>query len=508
MKTAKKFFAASLFFCMIFATQVSAQNITVEVNGTAVNFSDTQPALIEGRTMVPLRGVFEQMGFSVDWDANTSTALMSREGTIITVTIGDNFITANNERFFPDVPPQIINSRFMIPLRAVTEATGDDVAWDAATSTARITTAFAPVSVTALPGTTTITNNVNMPVTVNANVPQDVRDEISAWITATASIINYGNSGNPRLFDLPPGGTCGCGAGFTIAECSVRSLQTSWSTNNANDLRRQIQSLSAGGHNMAFWEMYRDFEDTIAEFGLEAVLEVFGAEGGGDFTDYILFTMGLGERWEGRGIIAWDMYRIGTLVSWGHVAGYIDRDEALRLMEPAVNVLRLNFSNWEEATANYLDGFIWWGRGQNVEMAESRLFNFRNVIPGIIPEIYNDELFNSPPTANLQRTFFPTAQTIVGRFEMVTEGSIVYEFSADGSYSLTLSGIGELMQFTGTYRVLEQGSVLLINQFLDLEGVREVLHFEDTIYIFLSADGSQLLFMNPYDGQTDIFSRR
>ena len=103
--------------------------IPVYVDGERVVFEDVQPMLVEERTLVPVRGVFEHMGFNVDWDPITYTAYLTRPGDVISIRRGDIFFTVNGVRNYPPVPPQIIDSRFMLPLRAVAEATGAYVYW-------------------------------------------------------------------------------------------------------------------------------------------------------------------------------------------------------------------------------------------------------------------------------------------------------------------------------------------------------------------------------------------
>jgi hypothetical protein len=501
MKALKKIVALFLAFSFLFAPQAFASSrIVVEVNGVAVRFSDAEPEIIDGRILVPLRGVFEQMGFTVEWDGSTSTATMRREGTVISVRIGDNFITANNLRIFPDVPPQILGGRFMLPLRAVAEATGDEVAWDAAASTARITTAshFTPIPPTGGTG--------NAEQTPNPNVPQSTSDEITQWITATTSMIALQNHGTPRLFDLASfSQQCGnCGRALTI--CAAATLRSSWSVNNANDLRRQINSLLTGGHDMRFWEEYTDLSELVEEFGRPALMSLLSA----DEAAIISLTLDTGDKWGNRGIIAWDMFRIGTLVSWGHVAGYIDRDEAISLMEPATNVLRLHFSSWQEATENYIDGYLWWSRGENTDVADLRLNSFRNVIPGLVPNIYNNALFDSPPIINSQRLSFPTQQNIVGRFAIDSTTSAGYQFNADGTLLHWANVRGEDLEYTGTYTLMGGGEIRLDFQFIDFgDGPEPMIgnigSFGD---FFISADGGGLVTMNRYTGEFYFYSRR
>jgi uncharacterized protein YkwD len=141
----KRFTALAICVAMLLALGIAgpvtayASGITVTIDGQRVHFVDVQPAIVQDRTMVPMRGVFEHMGFDVGWNNDTSTATLSGAGTYITVRIGDAFITVNGSPQFPEVPPQIVAGRFMLPLRAVAEASGANVGWDGATRTVLIT---------------------------------------------------------------------------------------------------------------------------------------------------------------------------------------------------------------------------------------------------------------------------------------------------------------------------------------------------------------------------------
>lgn len=114
------------------------RSATVLVNGSRVSFPDQQPLLKDSRTLVPARGVFEALGATVGWDDATETVTVSRGDTLVTLTIGQSFITVNGVQKAQDVPAQLINDRTMIPVRAVAEAFGCNVGWDDATYTVTI----------------------------------------------------------------------------------------------------------------------------------------------------------------------------------------------------------------------------------------------------------------------------------------------------------------------------------------------------------------------------------
>ncbi len=128
----KKFLAAAIAAVMMATPALAAQ---VQVNG---NIIDAQAVIVEGRTLVPVRGVFEQLGYTVDYDANTKTATLTRGSSVVSMTMGNIYFTVNGNQVTPEVPQQIIDSRFMLPLRAVGEAIGAKVDWDAETKTAII----------------------------------------------------------------------------------------------------------------------------------------------------------------------------------------------------------------------------------------------------------------------------------------------------------------------------------------------------------------------------------
>jgi len=115
-----------------------AQEIKVLVNGSTVTFD--QPPIIEnGRTLVPLRAIFEALGATVEWEQSTQTVTAVKDDITITLKIGDAFLTKNGERIALDVPAKIVGGRTLVPARAVAESFGADVQWDQATRTVTIT---------------------------------------------------------------------------------------------------------------------------------------------------------------------------------------------------------------------------------------------------------------------------------------------------------------------------------------------------------------------------------
>lgn len=94
--------------------------------------------IVNGKTMVPVRGVFEQLGFQVYWDSSTGTAYIVDEDTSIEITKGESNFYVNGSAVYPDVPQQVIGGSLYIPLRAIADSIGADISWNAEDKMAHI----------------------------------------------------------------------------------------------------------------------------------------------------------------------------------------------------------------------------------------------------------------------------------------------------------------------------------------------------------------------------------
>lgn len=127
-----------LFTVSTIGAEDTEQKIKVYLNGEYIQFSSQEPTVVERRTLIPLRGIFEKMGYSVSWDAKTKSCVISNDIQTITMRSGHKGMQVNEQAYMLDVPAQIINDSFMIPLRAVAECTGATVTWDAPTKSVYI----------------------------------------------------------------------------------------------------------------------------------------------------------------------------------------------------------------------------------------------------------------------------------------------------------------------------------------------------------------------------------
>lgn len=88
------------------------------------------PIIENGRTLVPVRAIFESMGATVDWDGKTKTVTGKTEDKTIILVIGDKIALVNDEKIELDVPAKIVNGSTLVPARFVAESLGAEVDWD------------------------------------------------------------------------------------------------------------------------------------------------------------------------------------------------------------------------------------------------------------------------------------------------------------------------------------------------------------------------------------------
>ncbi|MBO5733385.1 MAG: trypsin-like peptidase domain-containing protein [Clostridia bacterium] len=121
-------------------TIVSANtnDIKVVLDGQQIVF-DVQPQIIDGRTMVPMRKIFESLGAVVSWDESSKTASGKMGDIVVNVTIDSNVLFKNGVPKTLDVAPALIDGRTLVPARAIAESFDCVVEWIAETRTVKIT---------------------------------------------------------------------------------------------------------------------------------------------------------------------------------------------------------------------------------------------------------------------------------------------------------------------------------------------------------------------------------
>lgn len=104
------------------------QNVHVFVNGRQPAF-DVQPFIQNGRTMMPVRAIAEQLGLNVTWDPISRHVTFSNTQHSILLTIESNQALVDGTKVTLDVPAMINNGRTVVPLHFVSQSFGAAVQW-------------------------------------------------------------------------------------------------------------------------------------------------------------------------------------------------------------------------------------------------------------------------------------------------------------------------------------------------------------------------------------------
>jgi murein tripeptide amidase MpaA len=115
----------------------NVKEVNLVINNEKVSLSPSA-ILLNNRSMVPIRGVFEKLGASVSYNASAKSVTVKKDDTTVEVTIGSPTAYVNNQKVQLDTSPIIFNGRTMIPLRFVSEAIGASVKWNSVERTAYI----------------------------------------------------------------------------------------------------------------------------------------------------------------------------------------------------------------------------------------------------------------------------------------------------------------------------------------------------------------------------------
>lgn len=124
-------FLVMMFMCFISVTSVNAASSEVKVllDGRYLQL-DVPPQVINNRVMMPMRAVFEALNASVKWDDATLTiTALSENGDVVKLSIGNEYIYKNNKKVTIDSPPVSVNGRTLVPVRVIAESLGRAVTY-------------------------------------------------------------------------------------------------------------------------------------------------------------------------------------------------------------------------------------------------------------------------------------------------------------------------------------------------------------------------------------------
>ena len=129
-------FAAGDSHCLVV---IGEAPLTIEIDGQQLK-TDVPPVILEGRTMVPLRAIFEALDTEVEYIAETRTIIGIKGERRIQLAVDSTQATVDGEEVALDVPATVMEGRTLVPVRFIAESTGQDVDWEARTRTVIINT--------------------------------------------------------------------------------------------------------------------------------------------------------------------------------------------------------------------------------------------------------------------------------------------------------------------------------------------------------------------------------
>lgn len=182
-----------------------ADPVYVKINGVLLNFEDAQPQIMNQRAMVPFRRTAEALGATVDWNKTTETATLTKGNRTVVHTMRTNVITVNGVASTFDTPSAVVQNRTMMPVRMLSEALGNVVTWDNSSRTVNIV-ADQPSIISVVPDKTTVNSGEKVTISVTASsVTDKIKiidvNENNALITEANTYST--NADGTRLYSIP-----------------------------------------------------------------------------------------------------------------------------------------------------------------------------------------------------------------------------------------------------------------------------------------------------------------
>jgi undecaprenyl pyrophosphate synthase len=114
------------------------QGVITFVNGEEPSF-DVPPVIQHGRTMIPFRAIAHSLkADTIIWNSENASVTVIKGEVEVKLFIGSEIAYVNGKEVTLDVPPAIMQGRTLIPMRFIAEAFKAQVHWDSETGSVMI----------------------------------------------------------------------------------------------------------------------------------------------------------------------------------------------------------------------------------------------------------------------------------------------------------------------------------------------------------------------------------
>ena len=166
----------------------NAKEIVVKIDGKTMTPKDMPAVAIDGRTLLPMRQIAQELGCEVTWNEEAKQAYVVNDDYTLVFEMNKATGYKNGKTFTMDVPPMIINDRTMLPVRALASALDLNIQWDDATRTVSIKTT---ADTTPTNPTTPTTPSVNYVTLNSVTMPTSKTGDQTFSIQASGAVSSY-----------------------------------------------------------------------------------------------------------------------------------------------------------------------------------------------------------------------------------------------------------------------------------------------------------------------------
>ena len=195
--------SAGMLFSGVSVVYGEESNISLQINGSEIS-AEVPPTIIDGRTMVPVRAIFEAVGANIEFDAETKTITAKNGDTTVSMTVGANTVTVNDKEVQLDAPAVIVSGRTLAPARFVAETFGYDVQWDAENKIVKITgeeSSTETTTETTTEATTETNTKVETTTETTTKATSSANSSSKKYYDEYSDVLDYGAYSGANLID-------------------------------------------------------------------------------------------------------------------------------------------------------------------------------------------------------------------------------------------------------------------------------------------------------------------